>query len=1577
MIKPNWNIFKAKFSDNPQYHFEWFCYLLFCNEVNKPHGVFRYKNQSAIETNPVEYKGCQLGFQSKFYDTTLSSNKIELLKMLDKAKRDYPILTKLFLYTNQEWSQAFPNKENPNKQAKEPAAKIEIDEKAKQLGIVLEWRTLSYFESPYVSQNCSDISKYFFVEDHSLYNLIKTQERHTESILKSIKDEIHFSGKRISIDRANVQKTLINSDNQVSIVCGKGGIGKTVEIKKLYQTISNSNPIFAFKATEFELNRLNDLMTHGNTEDFLALFGDTQNKIIVIDSAEKLIDLQNQEPIKEFIEQSIKFGWRIVFTTREHYFDDLNYLCIDVLNVKPSKIYIPALTDKELNALSSEYSFVLPNEQRLQELIKVPFYLNEYLRFYGDTTEQSFDYKSFKEYLWKNKIRKSDLRREQVFSELALQRANKGRFYLSVKDSHLESAGALIKDEILGADGASFFISHDIYEEWALEKHIDIAYKNKSSTKDFFVSIGKSLSIRRCFRHWLSEQLFTNELKTKTFIENAIDDDTIESIWKDELIVAILLSEYSYSFFENFEIELLQEDLKLLKRICFILRIACKEIDDSLFSLLGIKQKNNKLVYSLFFTKPKGAGWSSLIDFIYSHKEKIGQENLKLFIPVFYEWNNSIKQGTTTRKASLLCIEYYKWLESTDHYIRSGKFTDSIINTISYGAFEIQEELSCLIDKMCKKNEDSRTTSFSHLAKLILKDLSGIHIAKHLPEKTLKLAKSLWLKDHKRDQYSSYHREAEHIFGVTDDYDFKYNPDSALQTPIFYLLKFNLKETVDFILSFTNQITLNLVNHYDDEKFQTHDLVVDNKTNKIYLDNQLWGAYRGAGNTPDLVKSILMALEKFFLENAEHFKDNDLEVWLKYILSKTNSSAICGIVSSIVLANKDKLFNVAKILFKVKKFIQFDTERLLFDSHHKRQLEMLGSMFGGMQHGKMYHDERIKSCDAEHRTNSLESLYLYYQLFGLEGVIDESEVQNRQKELWCQLDYYYDELKEVNDTESSKLWRMCLARMDRRKMDISTEVVGDKIAINFNPEIASDLKEMSESNQVKQERDYKYFPLNLWASNKLKQHKDYKKYQQYESAPKQAVADLKELLEKLIDHKNPPTEEFIILNNATHIFASAALIKYHSDNIEEDDLTLCTQLVINHLNNTISKKYQYQIGDGIESCFDIIPDLFRIQPELRPMLKTILLSGLFRMDSIDIMGGQHFYIFAINAVCKLWSDFEKDAESLLIGYLILKPNYLELISRVRQENYKRNEFNLNMDGLWQRFFDENDGILEELYINKIQEQRTVDYLNLDMNTKAVALCLLPYNKRYIEIFIQLVNTTAASILSEDRDRSDDYHSKNEFLKKYAYYLLQSPKEDIPELLKPFLDEFNTSEGASDLLEEIIYAQDHLAAYDNFWQIWKLFKPKVVQLSQAGYLSYRSDKIIRAYLFSVHWKAEAKSWHTLKEGNARFFNEMSEKLSKSPSTLYSLSKLLNNIGSDYLPQGVHWIAAILISNNNLSERDLDDNTISYINTFIRKYLYSERTEVRKSPELMSKVIVILDFLIEQGEVSGYLMKESVV
>jgi len=204
MIKPNWDIFKAKFSDNPQENFEWFCYLLFCREFKKEKGIFRFKNQSAIETNPIEQDDEVIGWQAKFYETSLSTNKGELVNCVKKAKRDYPSITILLIYTNKEWAQT---------KGKTPKGFIEVENTAKELGIKLKWNTSSFFESEFVSLSNKDISKHFFCQDKIIINNIFHPNFPKELVNQKIEEELSILKKSRfypEFDRINSSTSLAN-----------------------------------------------------------------------------------------------------------------------------------------------------------------------------------------------------------------------------------------------------------------------------------------------------------------------------------------------------------------------------------------------------------------------------------------------------------------------------------------------------------------------------------------------------------------------------------------------------------------------------------------------------------------------------------------------------------------------------------------------------------------------------------------------------------------------------------------------------------------------------------------------------------------------------------------------------------------------------------------------------------------------------------------------------------------------------------------------------------------------------------------------------------------------------------------------------------------------------------------------------------------------------------------------------------------------------------------------------------------------------------------------------------------------
>ena len=151
MIARNWNNFRTKFEGKERDSFEWFCYNLFCRQFNKGFGVFRYKNQSAIEHNPIEVNGEQIAWQAKFYDAPLSSHKKDLKDTLEKCNKYYPNLRKLYIYSNKEWGQ--------NNKGEDPSVKVEIENQAENYNIEIIWYLDSYFQSPFVTVENEDCKK--------------------------------------------------------------------------------------------------------------------------------------------------------------------------------------------------------------------------------------------------------------------------------------------------------------------------------------------------------------------------------------------------------------------------------------------------------------------------------------------------------------------------------------------------------------------------------------------------------------------------------------------------------------------------------------------------------------------------------------------------------------------------------------------------------------------------------------------------------------------------------------------------------------------------------------------------------------------------------------------------------------------------------------------------------------------------------------------------------------------------------------------------------------------------------------------------------------------------------------------------------------------------------------------------------------------------------------------------------------------------------------------------------------------------------------------------------------------------
>jgi hypothetical protein len=264
---------------------------------------------------------------------------------------------------------------------------------------------------------------------------------------------------------------------------------------------------------------------------------------------------------------------------------------------------------------------------------------------------------------------------------------------------------------------------------------------------------------------------------------------------------------------------------------------------------------------------------------------------------------------------------------------------------------------------------------------------------------------------------------------------------------------------------------------------------------------------------------------------------------------------------------------------------------------------------------------------------------------------------------------------EESQSDEDRIWRMALeGRIDRRKMDIETEKVDGGVQITFNPKLSPALKKYSQEAQENSHNTIKYTSLYLWSVNKIENNQDYKKYTNYEENPLLALEQIKEVIAIPYDKRD------FIFQDEIFPHVSIILLRDYVELLSSEDKELCRDIILEFTRLPLAENYHYQVSDGVDKAIRHLPILLSDFPDLKNDIKILLLLNLF--DDYQIgMGGKHFYDFAIEAIN---TYFISECNSFIVAYLLLKPNYDELITsnyygqkRVSKQNLLENFFQVN------------------------------------------------------------------------------------------------------------------------------------------------------------------------------------------------------------------------------------------------------------------------------------------------------------
>lgn len=1558
----SWAQFKVNFEGKESKAFEDLAYLLFCSKYNIEDGLFRYVNQKGIETNPIEFDGECIGFQAKFFRGRISENKDKLIDSIKKAKSSFPKLSKIVFYINQDFTQS--TKKNTNK----PIALLDIEKVANENKVKIEWVLKSHLERILADPENKWIYDQFFGKEKSILDFIRELEDYSKLLFDSIKNQINYNDEYIKINRELYMEDFATklSYNDLLLVSGDSGCGKSSLVKDFY--LLKKCPFLMFKAEDLDYKDIQSFFKRFNLtlKDFNDFYSEFDEKYILIDSAERLGFLTYQNTYKEFLESMKKNNWKIILTSRNIYSNILKLTLKSFFEFKIDELNVTNLSLEELEDLAIKFKFNLPRSGKLKKSLRNLFYLNLYILYSEDIDIN--DENNFNEIFWELIIKKSynqknnmHKKREDCFLEFIHKRSENPYFKFDITYLCSEILNELEKDEIIKLNhrNNSYFVTHDIYEEWALERLINNAFlESMGNYEEFFKLIGNSSKIRFAFRNWILNY-FNNDF---TYIEGLLDfiifDNDGERIWLDEIIFAVLNSTYLKDFLEKYSLRLF-EDNYIIYKFCYGLKTFFIVEEDTIFSKVVKDSLNYKII------KPFGHQWSIFISFLYHNIDKIDYPILEIILPILSCWNNSFDISRTTKYSSLIGLHFFEELDKTNN-LNYRELKSKLVPIILSGSKEIEEELSIILNKIIKNEWKFHSDPYYDLSEAILGHKHFI-ICEVVPELVLDLAALFWFDDGKKEEAYRISFRIEPPFLIDENNSSEYYA-SAFETPIFPLLKFEPEKTLEFIIDFVNKsignyaknISKNLV---EDESFKEITLTIDGKENKQYISNSLWQCYRGTGSPvmPNLLKVIHMALEKFLLQECEKNFSDDFELILKKILYESKSASLTAVVASIVMAFPDKLFDIFLILFNTLDLFIFDNLRC-FEEYQAGSLYKLASY----RRDPILINERMRTCNQKFRKNNFEYLLIYYQYFNVGGISAEI-IENRINQIQEIIDNKKKEIADSNISDEEKEnYNILLSRIDRRNLTpVFKENDDGSFLIKFeNKNLDINREELLKGSLEKSNVNFRYFHLKSWADLKIKNENISDDLLVYDENPNLVIDDLKDLCEDLKDCE----DIFYSFNIGIPVTVSICLLTFYSDSLKNEDKELCKEIILEMVCLLFDEGYCYQISHNLDKAVNTLPLLIDLFPNQKDDFSSLLL--LILLNDGKAYGNQYFSNFAINSLKKLNDSHPDLVDNILCCYSIYKPKFKEIINEVHRKNINYN---------FQKTFADSIMIFLETYNDN--SENLEDFINLntddlDLNSLNVIFQCIPHNSKkelHLEYFKSIFPIFSQQLFDRNSELNDsrNFFVRHSFLNNFTKIILSNVKY-IEKYSKTFLDLFEMGDNACDLLDYFVRNSVELKCYDEFWKVWFYFYKKVTEKQEKSN-NYYLSKLFSIYILNYQFYDGINVNNNIKNLEIQFYRKICVNFGQYDFVLNEISKIINI--DKFFEHGLKWLKIILT--NNSFKKKIDKSTIKNLENFVKRYISINEEKIIKNLALRKDLKKIISFMINNDSSEIYTYYEWLV
>ncbi|ANW95825.1 hypothetical protein AXE80_05810 [Wenyingzhuangia fucanilytica] len=1422
--------------------------------------------------------------------------------------------------------------------------------------------------------------KYFDLSiTNDAYSSLKKIHQDGELLLKPFKNSI----KGYHIDRATVKKSIIKSINQsdISIITGYPGVGKSSFLKDLLSgELSDTVPII-FKADQLNKNSLAQVFSevgiNHNLFDLFSLISVLSNKIIVIDSAEKLLEAQPDSAFKQLLSIiSENKGIKLLMTCRSYAVNVIKQK-FGIDSEKINVVDIPLLNDDEIELIKKEFPQLTNflSNSKINEVLRSPKYLDftvSAVKVENENISDDMSYSEFKEILWNEVIENSTLtknglprKRGTTFMHIAVGRAINMRLFFEPQDDKIdyEAVELLESDNIIVRNNNKyqFSPSHDILEDWALIRYI-YSIENKLSNKaDLFNKLGNQPALRRAFRLWI-EELLANDIDTvATLISLTIEDESIPTYWTDEILTAVFRSDDCNSFFRHFSSKLLENNCVFLNRCILLIRTTCREYN--------FNKENSKDI--LF---PVGSCWEEILCFLSSNISEVeiirkSISNLLLDWEYKYLFQFKLCSNKEIEAANKITFHYIEEMYSNLEYwysSRNNNQKSSFVYMLFGFAYYCKGDLKKFIEKCSSNiNEYGRLDGFSEL--VIGKALGGVRnsaLIKELPDTLIEIANKHWKyiapKNPPKEKsslgiYFPERKERDDAWGIAKTRS-DFFPSGIYKTFVYNLLQYHPWKAIIFICDFTNYIT----SSYKESDFSTKEelkeikvILNDGNENTLYGNEYLWNAYRGTTVTHYLLESVLISLEKYLLEIArfEVPENKLLKSITNYLLENSNSVTIISVLTSVFIAYSKAFEDSILPILRVREFYEWDTHRATRE-HSATAI----------------YDQRISYAQKEkgefnrlpHRTKyqrGLREFMLYYQ-------INKGSLN---KELQLIFDDFYENCGE------DIFWEKAVTEMDIRKYKAS--IVDEEkgvfqLEVNYPKPIYNAVKSFTKEN----ENDN----LSLHYSHSLRQAKEKKHEMSFDE------------WKTIFNHFSSDKIEKTMWDSPVTLSVLGLELFYKK--LSKVHKKYCVNTIIDVLKHIIKEAndrgnfnslFKYNILEK-QLTIEAIHLLYKFkegvveEKELDLLIAYLLISHLADHEIRD------FQKYFRNIFSK---EFPEKSSKLIIALI----KYAKFYSENKVNNYRSQQ---ETKEYREKEFEFIESIM---FTSDLPEISTLSFESYESHFLNNSLLLIASNTN--SEFFQNYILKMCELILEDLKQEDDYsYSRSRRSRKTNYKILVDlrfyfnevlllndvnvSKSLVDKLCIPFLNnDFKNTHDIKDLYElitgvfnttvtrfdDVINEDKDVEKYRNhFWELWKYLFNKV---KQSG--SYFLIKELLLNVNENYWSIKSDNWKGFINYKPHY-NEFIDYF--KTKSLPHIIPVFSSFGEKvFLPSGINLIV------KNLKESDSSYDSLDTINAvkLIQVLLNNHIQEIKESQSLIKNFIYILNKMIDLGYCEAYLIRECVI